>query len=151
MENSAPQANNSGVRPLKPSNKMPMMIGALVGIIFIGLAVGWFISSKRISPKTLSTSTSNNMVNSPTEAGVKDPSIIKNVTTATGTLQEGGIQGEGTFHLDRPGGKTQTVSLTSTSIDMSPFVGKKTQVWGLTQASQHSPWFMDVVKIKVVE
>lgn len=131
--------------------KLPLIIAACVAIIVIGLAVGWFVSNKKAASKVSSTQTSNIIVNSPKEAGLKDVSSIKDVGTATGTLKTGGIKGEGNYHLERPGGPTQTVYLISTTIDLKPFTDKKVQVWGLTQAAKYAPWFMDAVRIQVVE
>ncbi len=138
------------VNPIKSSSKMPLIPLIVVIIILFGLGVGWLVSSKK-NASTQKAVKSATVTVSNTEAGVSDPNTIKDVTTATGVLQTGGIDGEGTFHLDRPGGISQTVYLTSTIVDMSAYVGKKVQIWGQTQASQHAGWFMDVGKIKVVQ
>ena len=58
--------------------------------------------------------------------------------TASGTLKNGGINGEGQFHLVRTGGDSQNVYLTSSSVDLSVFVGKKIKVWGETQRAQYA-------------
>src|SRR5258708_23835122 len=132
--------NDNIVKPIKaPSNKMPIIITAGIIVILVGLVIGFLVSSKKST--SMNTGTKNSIVGvTATEAGVKDPSTIKGVTTATGTLKTGGIKGEGQYHLDRPGGPTQTVYLTSTTIDITPFVDKKVQVWGQTLASQNAPW-----------
>ena len=70
---------------------------------------------------------------------------------AIGVLKEGGIDGEGTHHLEREGGPSQNVYLTSSTVDLSQLTGRKIQVWGETFASQKAGWFMDVVKVKVLE
>ncbi|HRR05633.1 MAG TPA: hypothetical protein P5325_02410, partial [Candidatus Woesebacteria bacterium] len=70
---------------------------------------------------------------------------------AIGVLKEGGIDGEGTHHLEREGGPSQNVYLTSSTVDLSQLVGRKVQVWGETFATQKAGWFMDVVKVKVLE
>ena len=71
--------------------------------------------------------------------------------SALGELQAGGINGEGTHSLIRPGGESQTVALTSSVMDLSQFEGKKVQVWGETFAGQTAGWFMDVGKVEVME
>ena len=71
--------------------------------------------------------------------------------TAEGTLKEGGIEGEGAYHLVRPGGDSQNVYLTSSAVDLAPYVGKKVKVWGQTNAAQKAGWLMDVGRIKIVE
>ena len=82
-----------------------------------------------------------------TEAGLLDPNI--KYVTATGVLAEGGIGNEGTHHLTRDGGPSQTVYLTSSVVDLSSFVGKKVEIWGETQSSKKAGWLMDVSKVKV--
>jgi hypothetical protein len=69
--------------------------------------------------------------------------------TAMGKLQEGGIEGEGAYHLVRPGGDSQNVYLTSSEVDLSQFVNKQIKVWGKTQAAQHAGWLMDVGRVEV--
>jgi len=69
--------------------------------------------------------------------------------TAEGTLKEGGVNGEGQYHLVRPGGDSQNVYLTSSLVDLSPFVGRKIKVWGQTQAAQTAGWLMDVGRVEI--
>ena len=140
------------MEPKKTSSKMPMMLGFAILIVLVGLGVGFLVSHKKAASKGTPVSAGSQISVTTTEAGVKDPTTITNVTTATGgPLTVGGIKGEGAYHIDRPGGATQTVYLNSTTIDMSKFVGQKVQVWGQTLAAQHAPWLMDVMKIKVVQ
>lgn len=70
--------------------------------------------------------------------------------TAEGTLQEGGVEGEGQYHLVRPGGESQNVYMTSSTVDLSQFIGKKVKVWGATQTAQTAGWLMDVGKVEVL-
>lgn len=79
--------------------------------------------------------------------GVSDTKAFPD--TAEGTLQKGGINGEGQYHLVRPGGDSQNVYLTSSTVDLSQFEGKKVKVWGATQAAQTAGWLMDVGKLEV--
>ena len=66
-------------------------------------------------------------------------------------LEEGGISGEGTHHLVRGSGPSQYAYLTSSVVDLEPFVGKKVQVWGQTFTGKKAGFFMDIGKIKVVD
>ena len=66
-------------------------------------------------------------------------------------LLKGGIEGEGSHRILRPGGETQTVYLTSSVIDLSPFVDHKIKVWGETFAAQKANWLMDVGRVEVIE
>jgi len=82
-------------------------------------------------------------------AGVMDKKTFPD--SAEGLLKEGGMEGEGSYHLERPGGKSQNVYLTSTAVDLSTFVGKKVKVWGQTFAAEKAGWLMDVGYIEVVK
>ncbi len=86
----------------------------------------------------------NNVV---TKAGIKDKAVFKD--KATGILKKGGIDGEGSFHLERPGGESQNVYLTSSTVDLTQFVGKKVEVWGKTYKAKKAGWLMDVGYIEV--
>lgn len=70
--------------------------------------------------------------------------------SAEGNLREGGIDGEGAYHLERPGGESQNVYLTSSVIDLSVFVGKKVKVWGETHAAEKAGWLMDVGRLQLL-
>jgi len=71
--------------------------------------------------------------------------------TATGTISNEGINGEGTHTLIRPGGDDQNAALTSSVVDLDLFVDKKVEIKGETNVSQKVGWFLDVGSIKIVE
>ena len=71
--------------------------------------------------------------------------------SAEGILKEGGIDGEGNFHLERPGGPSQNVYLFSNTVDLSEFVGKKVMVQGKTYAAEKAGWLMEVGYIEVIQ
>ncbi|MPN58940.1 hypothetical protein SDC9_206656 [bioreactor metagenome] len=71
--------------------------------------------------------------------------------SATGTIAEGNVKGEGTHILKRDGGDSQTVALTSSTVDLSLFVGKKVEVTGQTNKSNKAAWLLDVGNIKIIE
>lgn len=81
--------------------------------------------------------------------GSDDTSTFKD--TAEGVLEEGGIEGEGQYHLVRLGGDSQNVYLTSSLVDLSQFMGRKIKVWGETQQAQSAGWLMDVGRVEVLE
>jgi hypothetical protein len=81
--------------------------------------------------------------------GSNDTQTFKD--TAEGKLANGGVNGEGQYHLVRPGGDSQNVYLTSSFVDLSQFVGKKIKVWGETQKAQTAGWLMDVGRVEVLE
>jgi len=70
---------------------------------------------------------------------------------AEGKLVEGGIDGEGTHHLERPGGDSQNVYLTSSIVDLNKFVGHKVKVDGKTFDAEKAGWLMDVGQLEVLE
>lgn len=83
-------------------------------------------------------------------AGIADKKTFKD--SAEGELEEGGHEsGEGSFKLVRPGGEDQTAYLTSSTVDLSAYVGKKVRVHGETFSSQHVGWLMDVGYVEVLE
>jgi hypothetical protein len=69
---------------------------------------------------------------------------------AEGYLETGGIDGEGSHHLLRTGGISQTVYLTSSVTDMSKFEGMQVKVWGETFKGQKAGWLMDVGRVQVI-
>lgn len=83
-------------------------------------------------------------------AGIADKKTFKD--SAEGDLQEGGSEnGEGSFKLIRPGGEDQTAYLTSSTVDLSKYVGKKVRVYGETFSSQQVGWLMDVGFVEVLK
>jgi len=70
--------------------------------------------------------------------------------SAEGQLEAGGLNGEGTHKLIRPGGESQTVYLTSSVLDLNQFVGKNVRVWGETFSAKKAAWLMDVGKVEVL-
>lgn len=123
-----------------------MLLMAALGI-GTGYAVAAFSAQpgqKSLVPKALNP-------NAPAKGqtyGSEDTSAYKD--TAEGVVKEGGIEGEGQYHLERPGGKSQNVYMTSSTVDLSKFVGQKVKVWGATQAAQHAGWLMDVGRVEVL-
>ena len=84
----------------------------------------------------------------PAVGGLPAEKVLRD--SAEGTLEGGGIDGEGTHKLIRPGGVSQTVYLTSSLLDLEQYVGKKVKVWGETFAAKKAGWLMDVGKVEVV-
>lgn len=124
--------------------KMP----AVKFFVFVALAVvfGIFIG---IIPSKL---TKKSSVEKTSSASSKSVGIVDKKTfdtSAEGILREGGIDGEGNFHLERPGGDSQNAYLTSSAVDLSQFVGKKVKVWGQTFSGQKAGWLMDVGLVEV--
>ena len=117
------------------------------GVVILGVLGAWLISTKLINKVTPQAAPGVKVTS--TEAGVLDSKV--KYDNATGVLKEGGIGNEGTHHLEREGGSSQTVYLTSSVVDLSSFSGKKVQVWGQTIASKKAGWLMDVAKVQVAQ
>lgn len=124
----------------------------LLGVVVVGVFSGYLLAAKNgtvLIGKRIQTNLQNGAsISKGTVVGSNDTKTFKD--TAEGTLKEGGIDGEGAFHLERPGGESQNVYLTSSSVDLSKFIGKKIKVWGQTQKAQTAGWLMDVGRIEVL-
>lgn len=146
------------VRSFEPKNSVSWRSSfrsawLIVGIILAGIASGWGIAKA-------SGSSFAGTIKSPDLAsaggitvgdvvGVADEKSFRDATE--GTLETGGIEGEGSHHLTRPGGDSQTVYLTSTIVDLDLFVGRKVKVWGETFSAQKAGWLMDVGRVQVLQ
>ncbi len=134
------------------SSKSPIMMIAIVVVVMVLLGAGsGFLIAKGTTANLEPTKqvTDKSQVSKGTSMGTNDTSTFKD--TAEGVLKEGGIEGEGQFHLERPGGESQFVYLTSSTVDMSLVLNKKIKVWGQTQKAQHAGWLMDVGRVEVLE
>lgn len=125
------------------------LILALISLVVVGLGIGTGYLLSGVGKKTPEIGTTGEIKVSQNEAGVTDESKYPDI--AEGVLEEGGIGGEGTYHIVRGVGPSQYAYLTSSVVDMGPFVGKKVKVWGQTVSGKKAGWLMDVGKIKVIE
>ena len=134
-------------------NESPLLSKKLIIILLVlavlGVGSGYFISQKgsvNVGEGTINLtkgSTGGNIM------GSDDTKTFKDV--AEGKLLGGGIDGEGAYHLVRPGGDSQNVYLTSSIVDLSLVVGKKVRVWGQTQSAKHAGWLMDVGRVEILQ
>lgn len=124
----------------------------LIAAVVLGAMSGYILSNKKEAAggNTLTSGSVNSSeISKGTVVGSNDTKIFKDI--ASGALKTGGINGEGQFHLVRPGGVSQNVYLISSSVDLSKFLGKKIKVWGETQKAQYAGWLMDVGRVEVIE
>lgn len=121
----------------------------LIVMIFLGIGAGFGASliSAKTGTQLVPAALNPNAPQKGKIYGNGDTSVFKD--TAEGVLKNGGVDGEGQFHLERPGGDSQNVYLTSSNVDLSQFIGQKIKVWGQTQAAQHAGWLMDVGRVEV--
>ena len=135
------------------SNPNKIAVVLMIVAIGAGVATGFGIhrlaakSPKSLSQAPISTVPSDGIKNGDI-FGSNNESDFKD--TATGYLEKGGINGEGSHKLLRPGGESQTVYLTSSVTDLDKFVGMQIQVWGETFKAQSAGWLMDVGRVKVI-
>ena len=121
-------------------------------VVVVGIFSGWGLSQV-VSKQSSQSPEEQAMVN---EEEIKPGGIYGQETngfrdSAEGVLLKGGIEGEGSHRILRPGGETQTVYLTSSVIDLNPFIDHKVKVWGETFAAQKANWLMDVGRVEVIE
>lgn len=140
----------------KPTNGMNKSVLIAFGMfIILGVGTG-FIISNVIGASPISKSSNNSAAINANGVEVKKGDTIGSDAddfsdSAEGVLREGGIEGEGAFHIERPGGESQNVYLTSSVLDLTPFIGRKVKVWGQTQTAQHAGWLMDVGRLQVLD
>lgn len=125
--------------------RLPIVIVFFVIFILLGVGLGYYLSN--IEGPSLS-SNSRTTTSSKSASGVLDKEKFPD--KAEGKLKKGGIDGEGNFHLERTGGDSQNVYLTSSTVDLSQYIGKKVRVWGQTFTAQKAGWLMDVGYLEVL-
>ena len=123
-----------------------LLLGAAVMVVLFGVATGWVLSGN----SKLTFGNKEQVVPgsevSEKEAGITDEDTFSD--TATGMLEAGGINGEGTHTLKQNDDPSKDVALTSTIIDLDGYVGRKVQVWGQTLSAEKASWLMDVGKLR---
>lgn len=154
-----PEQNTLEDRVMKPvTNSKLNSILVMVGIL-LGLGTGFFFAQKRLlivsggtgvvagsAPQELTSSTSikkGDIFGSADEATFRDQ--------AEGILMAGGIDGEGSHHIERGANATQWVYITSSVVDLDLLVGHRVAVWGETNQGKKAGWLMDVGRVKVLE
>lgn len=114
-------------------------------VIGIGIASGYWLSRPASNSAQSGTAVFQESA-SGKAYGVDDTSTFKD--TAIGTVELGGIDGEGTHHLLRDGGPSQTVYLVSSVVNLDELQGKKVKVWGQTMSARKAAWLMDVGRVE---
>lgn len=158
LEDTNIKQDPKGVKTKPPTGKkLPKITIFIVVAVILGGITGVLLANNRISNKKDS-GVDKTLQAGPTSAedvvagetfGSSDESTFRD--SAEGVIQKGGIDGEGSHHLLRPGGSMQTVYLTSSVVDLDLFVGHSAQVWGETFDAKQAGWLMDVGRVKVLE
>lgn len=153
MESTLNPVKSTVVRRIDNSSslKKNIILGIIsVVVVLAGIGVGYLFSGVgKTTGSAMGNTSGKSVTPSDTEAGAKDESKFS--ATTEGELAEGGIGGEGNYHLIKGSGPSQYAYLTSSSVDLAPFVGKKVQIWGETMSGKKAGWLIDVGKIKVLE
>jgi hypothetical protein len=132
---------------INPTMKKTIILVCVV-LCSAGIGTGYLLS-RTIGPmNTQSSKESAGTINTTTVVGSTDETTFKD--SASGTIEKGGLDGEGTHNLVREGGPSQTVYLISSVVDLDEYVGKNVKVWGQTQAAKKAAWLMDVGKIELL-
>lgn len=125
----------------------PVFFVIIFVFILLGIATGYLVAQTKTVKVTQNVVDTRSAVSVGTTYGSDDTATFKD--SVEGQLQSGGIKNEGQYHIVRPGGESQNVYLTSSSVDLSKFVGHTVKIWGQTQKAQYAGWLMDVGKVEV--
>jgi len=108
---------------LKGKN-LALVLGVVV-IVSLGAFSGWLLSNtgQSTGEELQSQVGEGQKPQKGEEFGVQDKATFSD--HAIGEVAEGGVNGEGTHHLLREGGPSQTVFLFSSVLDLNDFVGRK--------------------------
>jgi hypothetical protein len=133
---------------------MPILL--MVGIVG-GLLLGYTLAKKQLLLAGADVPGGSLAQNPENAAAVKVGDVFGAVDEKTftdqaeGVLQPGGIEGEGSHHIERGSNASQWVYVTSSVVDLDLFVGHKVSVWGQTNTGKKAGWLMDVGRLKVLE
>jgi len=127
--------------------KMIKMLLILV-LLGIGSGYGLFKLTQPKAPEKLKSAVEGE-INKGDLFGIMDEKAFRD--EAEGQMLSGGIDGEGSHHLEREGGDSQNVYLTSSIIDLDQFIDRKVRVWGETFEAQKAGWLMDIGRLEILE
>lgn len=138
--------------PTKSKLTLPLVI---LGIL-LGLGSGYYVAISRlqsagvnVNAETTQNLTSDTTLKVGDVFGSADEKTFRD--SAEGIIQPGGIDGEGSHHIERGDNKSQWVYVTSSVVDLDLVVGTRVQVWGETNQGKKAGWLMDVGRLKVLE
>jgi len=152
-----PSPTVSPSAPVVTPRRAPYLLSLTVAII-LGLGTGWWVARQHLMASAGPASNKLSLTQNPSSAdsikvgdvyGTADEKTFND--QAEGVLIAGGIDGEGSHHLERGANKSQWVYLTSSVVDLDNFQGHKVQVWGRTVQGKKAGWLMDVGRLKVLE
>ena len=133
------------IEQVQPGFPLPTFAVMVLVVLLVGIGVGYGLVRIKGSKGVSFLQGSNN---EKTASPTVNKKIFKD--KVEGILKEGGIEGEGNFHLERPGGLSQNVYLTSSTVDLAQYIGKKVRVHGETFSGQKAGWLMDVGLVEIL-
>ncbi len=153
MEKINPLTKQVQVPAMREEEKMTKQMKLIVGGVFVvmialGVLTGYFISGGKKADGSAASAAAGPTATGKNVFGSADTKTFTD--SATGTIEKGGISGEGTHKLIREGGPSQTACLVSSVLDLDEFVGKKVKVTSKTMEAKSCPWLMDVGQIEVL-
>ncbi|KKT34877.1 MAG: hypothetical protein UW26_C0035G0005 [Candidatus Collierbacteria bacterium GW2011_GWF1_44_12] len=138
--------------PMSKNNSLPIVILFLV-VIGAGVLTGSWLKSRSAGGSS-EKGTENVQADIPLSGakvgdtyGSADEKAFRD--KVLGVVDKGGVSGEGTHKLVRPGGASQTVCVSSTTIDLDLLVGHQVTLWGETFDGQKCGWLMDVGRARI--
>lgn len=144
----------------KASYSIPVVIFIIIVALVSGLGLSRLFPKSANAPLTTILKSNHSSPVSADDISSADQLVVGKLygnsakafkDTATGVIEKGNINGEGTHILNREGGLSQRASLTSSTVDLDLFIGKKVEVKGETNASNKTSWLLDVGSIKILE
>lgn len=151
-------ANNTmedqAMEPRQRVKLLPIII--TIGIV-LGLGTGFYLAQKQLllagSGATMTDKTQELTASTTIKVGdvfgSNDEKTFRDQTE--GILMSGGIDGEGSHHIERGDNKSQWVYVTSSVVDLDLLVGNRVAIWGETNQGKKAGWLMDVGRLKVLE
>jgi hypothetical protein len=141
-------------KTMQKKTSLNTIIATVVITVLLGVGTGYLLNAKVPASSlpggsaTPVSQVATRTVKTGDVFGSSDASAFKD--SANGYLEIGGLDGEGSHSLHRPGGVSQTVYLTSSVTDLSKFEGMEVKIWGETFRGQKAGWLMDVGRIEVL-
>ena len=157
-DNLAEDTNNMEDTHMEPAKKTKLISIVVILGILLGLGTGFYAAQKHLllaNGKPATTSGTTQELTSSTNVkvgeifGSADEKTFRD--QAEGILMAGGIDGEGSHHLERGDNKSQWVYVTSSVVDLDLLVGDRVTIWGETNQGKKAGWLMDVGRLKVQE
>jgi len=144
------QSTQPTTAPVKSTAKKKMTT-TILALVFAGIATGFglFYFTQRPKSAIPSGTIDEGEIKKGMIVGMQDKETFRD--SAEGKLVSGGIDGEGSHHLEREGGESQNVYLTSSVVDLDQFLDRKIKIWGETFEAQKAGWLMDVGRLEVIE